>query len=109
MTEVHEIDSIGGLVGIKLDTNIIPPLPRSVGMVGHDTRSRHTAFDRLLRAVGHLIVRHEDNIAVDAHDVHAAVPRLATAACHAVAAIAVLDLHAAIKNAFSHRVYLIFA
>ena len=108
MAEVHEIDRIGGLVGIKLDTNIIPPLPCSVGMVGHDTRPRHTAFDGLLRAVGHLIVRHEDNVAVDAHDVHAAVPCLSAAACHAVAAIAVLDLHAAIKNAFSHRVYLIF-
>lgn len=82
MAEVHEIDRIGGLVGIKLDTNI-PSLPCSVGMVGHDTRPRHTAFDGLLRAVGHLIVRHEDNVAVDAHvyDVHAAVPCLSAAAC----------------------------
>ena len=84
------------------------PLPCSVGMVGHDTRPRHTAFDGLLRAVGHLIVRHEDNVAVDAHDVHAAVPCLSAAACHAVAAIAVLICTRPSKNAFSHRVYLIF-
>ncbi len=52
MAEVHEIDRIGGLVGIKLDTNIIPHSTFLVGMVGHDTRPRHTAFDGLLRAVG---------------------------------------------------------
>ena len=94
MAEVQEIDGVGRLVCVQLNTNVVAPLPGLVAAVEHNPRPDDLAGDLLAFVVGH-----SDGLVVQPYQVDAAVPGLTAAARPAVTAPAVHDLHATVENA----------